>query len=434
MSLSNVYLAWTDAAGTTATRCAEILNDACVSIAPKCGTAAVIPIRPLLSFTYTINEGCTGQSDGSITIIPVGGLSPYSVTLNGVTRTGVTGSTQFTGLAAATYPVTVRDATAVPCTYTANAVLTSHICCTVPTVNGNPSNVSKCVGQSAGYIASSTGGNPTPTVQWQLSTDAGSTWTNLTNASPYSNVTTTTLTVNPVATSLNGNKYRAIFTSAGCTPSTSNAATLTVNSLPPVPDVIYNPPACDETTFSLTIGSVAKPILAGAVYTVLDKNQQAIPGISPASPHTATAQEVADNQIIFSNIPAGSGYSVEITSVSGCVPSGAAFPCGISSPSVTPIRTLLIGKTEKSETTVKTFPNPFNDRVKFVVTSSVAGNGNLEVYNLMGQKVKTVYTGYISAGSQSYELNIPAPHRTTLFYILRIGDKQITGKLLQLEQ
>jgi hypothetical protein len=46
-----------------------------------------------------------------------------------------------------------------------------------------------------------------------------------------------------------------------------------------------------------------------------------------------------------------------------------------------------------STTTVKAYPNPFSDRVKFMVTSTVAGNGNLEIYNMMGQKVKTVYQG-----------------------------------------
>ena len=182
----------------------------------------------------------------------------------------------------------------------------------------------------------------------------------------------------------------------------------------------------------MTIGSAAKPILPGAIYTVVDKNQLAIPGINPASPHTATAQEVANNQIIFSNILCGLGYKVEITSSSGCIPGGAVLGCGSTSPLVAPKATSLTSQIAESKASVKVYPNPFSDRVRFLVTSPVAGNGNLDVYNLMGQKVKTVYTGYVSAGSRSFELNIPSSQFNTLVYIFRMGDKLVTGKLLQL--
>ena len=36
--------------------------------------------------------------------------------------------------------------------------------------------------------------------------------------------------------------------------------------------------------------------------------------------------------------------------------------------------------------------------------------------------------------SQTFEMNVPGLQRTTLFFIFRIGDKQVTGKLLQLGQ
>jgi hypothetical protein len=87
-----------------------------------------------------------------------------------------------------------------------------------------------------------------------------------------------------------------------------------------------------------------------------------------------------------------------------------------------------------SPTTVKAYPNPFSDRIKFMVTSSVAGNGNLEVYNMMGQKIKTVYQGYITKGTQTFELSLPKQNVGNLVYVLRIGDKKMTGKILQLNQ
>jgi sugar lactone lactonase YvrE len=80
-------------------------------------------------------------------------------------------------------------------------------------------------GHTVTYVASVTG-NPTPTIQWQVSTDGGITWTNLTNNSSYSGVTTSTLTITGSA-ALNGDEYRYVATNASGTVA-SNAATLTV--------------------------------------------------------------------------------------------------------------------------------------------------------------------------------------------------------------
>ncbi len=86
---------------------------------------------------------------------------------------------------------------------------------------------------------------------------------------------------------------------------------------------------------------------------------------------------------------------------------------------------------EPSQLSVQAFPNPFNDRVKFFVNSPEAGYGSLEVLNMLGQKVKTVFQGQLNAGYQSFEMSMPGGRYSTLFYILRVNDKQVTGKLIQ---
>jgi hypothetical protein len=230
-----------------------------------------------------------------------------------------------------------------------------------------------------------------------------------------------------------------------------------VNGIPAPPFVTYNAPACDEATFSLTVGSAAFPILLGAVYTVLDKNGDPITGISPASPYTATAADVTANQIIFSNIPAGSGYLVSIESSSGCPSSNIPVPCGSPSlnrataNSISPVTeenivnttteqiTSAVEKIMKENMTVsdlkvQAVPNPFTNQVRFVVSVPEAGNMSLEVYNMMGQKVTTVYQGYMAAGIRTFELSLPAQKISNLVYVFRIGDKQVTGKLLQMNQ
>jgi len=74
-------------------------------------------------------------------------------------------------------------------------------------------------------------GTPTPTLQWQLSTNGGSTWANLTDTAPYSGSATATLTLTGVTSGLSGGQYRCIATNSTGT-ATSNAATLTVIAPP----------------------------------------------------------------------------------------------------------------------------------------------------------------------------------------------------------
>jgi rhamnogalacturonyl hydrolase YesR/sugar lactone lactonase YvrE len=71
--------------------------------------------------------------------------------------------------------------------------------------------------------------------QWQLSTDGGRTWANLTNNTTYSGVTTATLTIANAASSLNGYKYRCVVTTA-TGPLTGTSTTLAV-----APALLANP-------------------------------------------------------------------------------------------------------------------------------------------------------------------------------------------------
>jgi hypothetical protein len=87
---------------------------------------------------------------------------------------------------------------------TAAATLTVQF---APTVTTNPTNQSVSAGQTATFTAAASS-NPTPTVQWQVSTDGGATYTNITGA------TSTTLTLTNVTSGQNGYRYRAVFTNS----------------------------------------------------------------------------------------------------------------------------------------------------------------------------------------------------------------------------
>jgi uncharacterized protein (TIGR03437 family) len=95
--------------------------------------------------------------------------------------------------------------------------------CAPPVVTTHPTNQSSAVGSSASFTVAASG--TPPTVQWQVSSD-GNNWSNIESA------TNATLNLTNVAITMNGQRYRAVFTNA-CGTATSNAATLTVNQLTP---------------------------------------------------------------------------------------------------------------------------------------------------------------------------------------------------------
>ena len=81
--------------------------------------------------------------------------------------------------------------------------------------------------------------------QWQLSTDEGITWQNLTNSAPYSGVTTSNLNINSAIESMNGNKYRCYVTGT-CTPfQHSNPATLTVTTTAILTHILNTNTSCN---------------------------------------------------------------------------------------------------------------------------------------------------------------------------------------------
>ena len=127
-----------------------------------------------------------------------------------------------------------------------------------PVITATPASQTVTAGQTVTLTATATG-LPVPAVIWQVSTDAGLTFTPLANAGVYSGVTTDTLTINGATTAMTGYRYQAVF-SNGISPSaTTVAATLTVNSVLSImpalpqgtPGVAYN------QTISVVGGSTA---------------------------------------------------------------------------------------------------------------------------------------------------------------------------------
>jgi hypothetical protein len=153
-----------------------------------------------------------------------------------------------------------------------------------PSITGNPANRTVAAGQSAAFTASASG-SPTPTVQWQVSTDGGKTFSNISGA------TSTTLTFTNVTAAMNGNEYQAVFSnSAGS--ATSTAATLTVQF---APTITTNPSSQTVTSG----GSVSFTAAAGGNPTP-----------------TVQWQVSTDGGKTFSNISGAASTTLTLTNVS----------------------------------------------------------------------------------------------------------------------
>ena len=104
-----------------------------------------------------------------------------------------------------------------------------------PSVTTQPTDQTASPGQLSTFSAAASG-TPTPTVQWQISTDGGTTWSNIVG---NSTATSTTLSGVIFGTFENGWKVRAVFTN-GSGSATTNPATLTVAG-PVAPSVTAQP-------------------------------------------------------------------------------------------------------------------------------------------------------------------------------------------------
>ncbi len=213
-----------------------------------------------------------------------------------------------TGTSTSTTNYSVVYSTATPCTSAPTVIPVT----TVAPVSGvvNPANAAACVGNNATFTVSALGGNPL-VYQWEVSTDAGATWTNVSGA------TAASLTLTGVTSSMNGNRYRAKLTAAPCAGTTnSTAAILTVNPLPVVTlsatDLLLAP---GQTS---VITATSNPAAASYVWTL---NGSTLTGVTG---NTFTAN--VDRQgtyVVTATTPAAAGGCTSSAALAGTITIGS---------------------------------------------------------------------------------------------------------------
>ncbi|MEQ1678102.1 MAG: M36 family metallopeptidase, partial [Chitinophagaceae bacterium] len=202
-------------------------------------TFSVVTTGSSLTYQWYIST----DGGGTFNLLPNGGV--YSgATSASLTITGVTvglNNNQYRCVITGVCPVSPLTSNAATLTVPASLSITSQ-----------PANVTICAGSNTSFTVAGTGIN---TYQWQLSTDGGTTWADVSNAGVYSGATTATLNITGATAGLNNNRYRCNVSSAACGTISSNAGILTVNTAPVITSQPTNASVCTGTNQTFTVGT-----------------------------------------------------------------------------------------------------------------------------------------------------------------------------------
>lgn len=196
--------------------------------------------------------------------ISVGG-GGYTTLANGGVYSGATSATLvITGVPPSLngnrYRCVVSNGACTPGVST-GALLTVN---TFPAINTQPQNLTVCEGAGATFSVAATTGVGSLSYQWQLSTNGGGTYNNITGATNSSFVQAA------VPVGQNGYRFRVIVT-AGCGSVTSTAGILTVNAFPVITFLPTFVVCVSDAAFSLSAtpagGAFSGPGVSGSTFT-----------------------------------------------------------------------------------------------------------------------------------------------------------------------
>lgn len=258
----------------------------------------------------------------------------------------------------------------------------------------SPATSNICLNNNTSFTVSGASGNPI-TYQWQVSTDGGTTWNNITNGGVYSGATTTTLNLTGVPANFNSNQYRAVLSVAACS-STANstASTLTVNSLPSV-------------------------TLSAAPYTKLYPGLQTTIAAS-SNPNATSYQWFRDGVIV----PGATGstinvdvdglgaYSVAVTDVNGCNNTSSA---------------LTISEAANDVLFIYPSPNTGQFQVRYY---NLAGNAvNPRTLSIFDSKGARVYSRTYNITQPYSRMDVDMSNYSKGIYRVELGD--VNGKRIK---
>jgi len=387
----------------------------------------------------------SGYIEGATVTLTNSGTQAISVPLTGVTGVGsLYGGIQsgWTSLPVSTTSYSAPTAWPAPA---AEATTPAE----APKVLSNPVSKTVTAPEGATFTASASG-SPAPSVQWQVSTNAGVTFTNDTTDAGN---TTTTLSVASTSTALSAHEYRAVFTNSGGA-ATSTAAVLTVNPKPEAPKLATNPAsktvtAPEGATFTASASGVPAPTVQWQVSTnagVSFANDTSDAGNTTGTltvASTSTALSAHEYRAVFTN-SAGTATSTAATLTVNPKPEAPKVSANPAAKSVT------AGEGATFTAAASGYPAPkvqwqvsTNGGLSFASDTSDGGNttGTLTVSNtttaLSGHQYRAVFsnasgTATSSAATLTVSASVPAvtgldPNSGSANSVILISGKNFTN-------
>ncbi len=313
--------------------------------------------------TLTVNSSASITTQPSNSAVCIGANASFSVTATGTTgyqwQVSTNGGVSFTDIpGATTSTLTLTAVTAAMNNNQYRCVMTSL--CTgatttaailtvfaPPTISSQPANTTVCAASNANFTVTAAG--PIAGYQWQVSTDGGVTFSNISGA------TSATLTLTAVTTAQNANRYRCLVV-GNCVTVNSNSAVLTVNPLP---------------VFTL-----------GSIPATLCVSDTAITLTATLAGGTWTGTGVQGNKFYPSVAGVGTAtVTYTVTNGFGCM---FAVSASIQV-NACPERHVLLS----AANSLIIYPNPNNGNFNIRIHSDLYTKLGLKVYNSDGQLIKT---------------------------------------------
>jgi hypothetical protein len=397
----------------------------CLTGSPATSNEITMTVNPPLPANVSIEAVpsgaiCQGTSV-TFTASPTnGGNAPaYQWTKNGVEITNATGVTYTASdLANGDIIRVVMTSNASPCltgspatsngiTMAVNPPLPASV-----SISSNATDNTICSDASITFTASPTNGGNAPTYQWKKNNNniQGATGTTFTSDELVDGDVITVVMTSNASPCLSGS------------PATATPITVTVNPVPVAVPVVTEEPSCSSSWVTIEVR----------------KNATETFGVGYKYSYDGGNTWIVSNTYKFK---AGAGYNVMVKSPSNCI--SEAVVCegeteettahsGVNNNEALQVtKPLDINARIGGATKVLAAPNPFTDKVRFTLQSEVSGQGSLEIYNTVGQKIATVYQGFVEAGKQLVkEYHVPVSQRANLIYEFRVGSQKTTGKLL----
>ncbi len=198
--------------------------------------------------SFTVNAGSTSSSsyqwevssDGGTTWTPIPGATNDTYTIASATS----------AMNNNMYRVVVSGS----CGSDVTSQIVYLIVNELPEILTPPSDLTLCEGEIGNFTVDA--GNTTgATYIWQISTDGGTNWTNLTETAKYFGVNSSNLKINGVERAMTGYMFRVIVSGTCVPPVTSPGALLVVNTRPEILDQPDPASICENTSVSFTVSA-----------------------------------------------------------------------------------------------------------------------------------------------------------------------------------